>query len=179
MSALVTRLAPVIITLSVCLLALLGGCREGQIANQTDPACTPACHGCGLEDGCGTVCGCPTDQLCNAQHVCEPEATCTETCADHGWSCGQVCGRSCGSCGSDQVCDSGTCFGAVDISCEDCTLKLIVADRSTTDSGATRVVLAVEYYPREGQPLPRITDLRLRTHNQASLVGVERGAARR
>lgn len=159
--------------------ALLGqACRGPQsITSEPPPACAPACHGCGVEDGCGGSCGCPEEQLCGPQRTCLPAKACTSTCAELGWTCGGVCGQDCGSCPAGALCDAGQCWSAVDVSCPDCSLRLVKAGSEPLADGRRRLTLYIEYHPQAEQPLPRIVDLRLRTHSQATLVDAVAGEA--
>ncbi len=78
----------------------------GEICNQENQCCTPACtddqgqpYECG-DDGCGGVCG-----TCGANAICADGVCCYPNCYAPYKECGDDgCGGSCGSCAQGQVC---------------------------------------------------------------------------
>lgn len=45
---------------------------------------------------------------------------CTSTCAARAWECGVVCGKSCGECAEDRVCEQGLCTCKPDCAAKEC-----------------------------------------------------------
>ena len=87
-------------------------------------------------------------------------APCTDTCADLGHSCGEVCGEVCGTCNTDNTCIVGNCYAeAADVSCTDCSLQVVVLNKTITNGQIVGVDLAIDYQPTDMEPNPRIMDL--------------------
>ena len=163
------------------------------------PGCVASCEGsaCG-DDGCGGSCGdCAAGQTCTSDGQCAVD--CGLHCAEAGLECGEHCGQDCGGCAAGTHCDSGQCLctpqcagktcadddgcGGTcepcprDVSCPECSLQLRLLERVADASGRTvEVVLAIEYAPAEGDPLPTLADLRLRLDGPAELRQVGIGA---
>jgi hypothetical protein len=92
--------------------------------------------------------------------------------------CGSVCGALCGVCDDSQSCYSGKCHAPVTTNCEQCSLKLSIIDGDTQNGGpATRIVVAIDYQPTDGEPRPRLADLRLAASHPVHVVDVQQGEA--
>ena len=73
------------------------------------------------------------------------------------------------------TCVEGTCAPAV--ACADCALVLRMTERSVAGGVIERVVLAVDWQPKESEPNPRMMDLRLTLPSAGGVVAVEAGSA--
>lgn len=152
-----------------------------QVADPGTGECTPSCQAntCGTADGCGGLCACEADLLCSALNECVDAASCMDTCAGSNSECGTVCGEDCGQCSSGQCSVQRKCVSATPVACDDCSLKLSAADPTVSDGKITGVVLTVDYSPGDGEPQPRLIDLRLNSDKLANvtLASAEAGDA--
>lgn len=140
----------------VCGVPCNAPCAENEICKSDVCQCQPQkCDGTRCDDGCGNPCTC--DGECDADNNCLKEG-CTDTCGSR--ECGKVCGEFCGEHGGDcpngEVCEDGGCFPN--------SLSVSIQSQPTlVDAGTKRVTLRIDYNPREGEPRPRMADLRLVT----------------
>jgi hypothetical protein len=85
-----------------------------------------------------------------------------DTCQSEGKECGTVCGVDCGLCETGETCSAGTCIEVTsDVSCLDCSLRLSVLNKESTNDTLTALTLVVDYFPTNLEPRPRIADVRL------------------
>jgi len=86
-----------------------GTCPDGYACNGGQCECEPRCDGTSCDDGCGGTCPCGDGEQCDKERSCVDEAGCLDTCSGAGFECGELCGRSCGSCKEGLECRSGRC----------------------------------------------------------------------
>jgi hypothetical protein len=148
----------------------------------------------------GAICACSPGETCLPDGLCAPapDPTCTPTCDEAGWVCGERCGRACGTCDEGQHCAEGACVCTPscavetceqangcggqcgpcpsEVGCADCALRLSVVEVER-QAGANRfVTVALDYAPPDGAPRPGIADLRLKVQGDAELLEVALGA---
>ncbi len=105
-------------------------------------------------------------------------APCNDTCADLGYSCGEVCGEVCGTCTNGGLCITGSCYSeAVDVSCDTCSLQVVLLNKTVSDGQITAVDIAIDYQPSETEPNPRIMDLHFKADPNAQPTNATEGAA--
>jgi hypothetical protein len=80
------------------------GCCMGDIcvSGETDMLCGDPTKGCAY---------CAPGRTTCVDHECVRVTPCTPTCAEHVPCGDNGCGGSCGTCGADQTCYSGMCYG--------------------------------------------------------------------
>ena len=61
------------------------------------------------------------------------------------------------------------------MSCPACSLKLSLVDKTVFNGRVLEAVLAIDYNPVEGEPRPRLADLRIAVEGDAELTSVEAG----
>lgn len=152
-----------------------GECEDNEICLDGRCVCKPHCDGTRCDDGCGGLCDCFDGDVCDADGACVPAGECKETCASEGWKCGSVCGEVCGTCPADESCLDHRCSHAE--SCADCPLNLVLLESAADGQKLTSITLGLDYQPREGDPRPRLADIRIVAGSGAELTGVEAGPA--
>jgi hypothetical protein len=135
----------------------------------------PQCDGTRCDDGCGGYCPCNAGTVCNAKSECVDPDDCHDTCGSQKLACGEMCGKSCGSCASEQSCLQGSCQDA--ISCKDCPLSMRVISKKLIGGKLREVTLAIDFAPSEIEPKPRLADFRIRASRPAVVRGAQHGAA--
>ena len=155
-------------TLVLCLLILLLGCSDDRAPSQAAP------------DEAGDL-----------------TPVCSDTCESLGFECGEVCGRSCGTCEAAQgdgtscvagqcrctpVCAGGcgqsdgcggTCPCPSQLSCQGCGLTLVnVALEQDRESGGSYFTLAVEA-KLDDAAAPRLADFRIAADRPVELERVQ------
>ncbi len=155
---------------------ICGTCRDDESCDAGSCACIPECDGltCG-DDGCGGPCDCASGLVCDARQQCVDPSDCMDTCASAGWQCGEVCGQSCGSCASVEICVAGQC--EENANCTDCSLRLFLIESTIENGRLTGVVLGLDYQPGEGEPRPRVADIRIGVSAWSELIEVVEGPA--
>jgi hypothetical protein len=153
-----------------------GGCREDELCSLGMCICTPVCDKsrCGANN-CGGSCACGAGEACDASFACVPEAACRDTCETAGAECGTICGHSCGACEEPSGCIEGRCVETE--SCAECPLVLTLKEIALEDGALERVVIAVHYNPRAGDPRARMMELFIGTSPPMVLRSLEEGPA--
>jgi hypothetical protein len=106
------------------------------------------------------------------------EIECTDTCDSLEYTCGEVCGEVCGVCTGDAQCITGSCYSeAVDVSCDLCSLQVVVINKTVNNGLITAVTLAIDYQPTTTEPNPRIMDLYFKADAHAQPLTATEGAA--
>ncbi len=154
-----------------------GACSDNEHCAEGWCVCEPFCDGltCGNDDGCGGSCECGGGLVCDARQQCVDPADCTDTCASTGWECGGVCGLDCGGCAPGEICVGGQC--QENVNCTDCSLRLFLIDSSVENGRLTRVEMGLDYRPADGEPRPRIADIRIGVSAPSELLEVAEGPA--
>ena len=141
-----------------------GACTLGSCAEEH-------CDGSRCDGGCA----CAEGTMCAASGACVAPEQCTDTCQSAGGAtCGSVCGESCGGCDGALSCIDGACATAVN--CPACSLALTLIDKTVSGGRVLEAVFTLTYQPAEGEPRPRLADLRFALEGDAELVKVEPGA---
>ncbi len=84
-----------------------------------------------------------------------------------------MCGQACGSCADGKSCVVGQCREA--LNCKDCSLKFSLLSKVVEAGRIRQVTLALDYEPAEGEPHPRLADLRLDATRKVELTEAEEG----
>lgn len=135
--------------------------------------CEPSCDGTRCDDGCGGTCSCADGTVCNLNGECVPPGECDDTCETAGYTCDSICGESCGVCSTTESCIDHKCERAVN--CTDCSLKLSLVEKNVDDGQLSTLTLAMDYEPVDGEPKPRMFDIRLKVDEDVSLNAVTVG----
>ncbi len=117
-----------------------------------------------------SLCTCAATDACSPEGVCVPATACVADCAGAGFACGSLCDTSCGTCSGAEMCFAGTCLGPSAVSCLSCSLRLALLSKESNVGLLTEVTLAVDYLPADGEPRPRMADLRLVSNRQVTPV---------
>ena len=152
-----------------------GSCGESEVCTDGQCACRPVCDGTRCDDGCGGTCACGEGTECNGAGACVAPEQCKDTCKSTARTCGEVCGEACGSCGEGTACLKGSCVSAE--GCTDCFLRLKVLERTVQDGQISEITLALDHAPSDGQPRPRMADVRIQADHEVELLSVDAGPA--
>jgi hypothetical protein len=154
-----------------------GSCRSDERCTLGLCICKPVCDGthCG-ENNCGGACTCGDENQCDATYACVSEEACTDTCETAGAICGAICGHPCGACSEPfQACIEGAC--APIESCEGCPLVMSVEEVVLAGEILEKIVIAIDYQPRDGDPRARMMDLFIASSPAMVLRDAEEGPA--